>query len=276
MEIKSKDLVEQNPFLKWFHRRIKNNYNCIVAIVGDTGSGKSYTALRLAEQLDPNFNVDRVAFTGERFLELLKEDLPKGSCIIFDEAGVDFQARAFMSFLNRALSFALQTIRLKNHNIFFTLPDINFMDAQGRKLIHMIMVVKKRLRSRKVAIVKPYIISTNHRTGKVYDILPRIIVDGQLSKIDKLEIKLPSIKLRRAYERKKEPYVVKDVLGGATAQLKKMNNKERKERLNDRQKLLQSLDKAKLSGDDIFKVMGVSRQQIYKLRSEYKRITTPT
>jgi type II secretory ATPase GspE/PulE/Tfp pilus assembly ATPase PilB-like protein len=64
--------------LPWIKRRIAENRNVIAIFSGDTGSGKSYGAIRLAEVIDPTFNLDRVVFTVEDFVSLINADLPRG------------------------------------------------------------------------------------------------------------------------------------------------------------------------------------------------------
>ena len=59
-------------------------------VTGATGSGKSWFALKLASDLDPTFNVERVVYNTEAFLKLLVEGdskgkLKPGCAIVFDE-----------------------------------------------------------------------------------------------------------------------------------------------------------------------------------------------
>ena len=49
--------------------RYNKNWLCIVC--GATGSGKSYTALKIAETVDPNFNIKKVVFTAKDFMNLI-------------------------------------------------------------------------------------------------------------------------------------------------------------------------------------------------------------
>ena len=48
-----------------------NKPNGIVLISGPTGSGKTYTSLRLAQLWDKDFNEDRIVFTPQQFIDLL-------------------------------------------------------------------------------------------------------------------------------------------------------------------------------------------------------------
>ncbi|MHB1470090.1 MAG: hypothetical protein ACYCSA_00950 [Thermoplasmataceae archaeon] len=42
--------------LQYIHKRIEENRNFIAIFTGDTGSGKSYSAIRLAEMVDTTFS----------------------------------------------------------------------------------------------------------------------------------------------------------------------------------------------------------------------------
>ena len=53
-----------SSFLGYIKDLVYNkNKNFLCVVCGSTGSGKSYSSLRLAEALDPNFDVSRIAFT---------------------------------------------------------------------------------------------------------------------------------------------------------------------------------------------------------------------
>ena len=51
--------------------RIKKNQNYMLLITGGTGSGKSYSAIEIALDMDKTFNIDRVVFTAIEFMNLL-------------------------------------------------------------------------------------------------------------------------------------------------------------------------------------------------------------
>jgi len=70
-------------------RLLKLNKNFLACCVGPPGSGKSFAMMRIAEILDPEFNIDRVVFSSEQFRQLLNSGtLKPGSFIVWDEAGV--------------------------------------------------------------------------------------------------------------------------------------------------------------------------------------------
>src|SRR2546422_5375406 len=88
-------------------RTVNRNQNAIVALIGATGSGKSYSAMRLGQLVDSSFGIDRIVFTKEAFLDLVNADLPKGSVVLWDEAGLGMPAPEWQSVMNPAVSYIL-------------------------------------------------------------------------------------------------------------------------------------------------------------------------
>lgn len=116
-------------------RRLRNNQNVVCAICGETGSGKSYSALRLAELTDPLFTSARVCFTVPEFLNAL-ESAPENSAIIFDESQ-EWNARRSMSRKNVQMSEIMAMMRFRKVNVFFTAPSIQMIDVNARRLMHL-------------------------------------------------------------------------------------------------------------------------------------------
>ena len=57
----------------WFQfqveERLKSGRNIWGGVTGNLGSGKTYWAMRVAEEFDSNFSVDRVVFSSKDFIE---------------------------------------------------------------------------------------------------------------------------------------------------------------------------------------------------------------
>jgi hypothetical protein len=178
-------------FEEWVKNRLSHRRNVLGAFVGETGVGKSYMALRIAEKFDKNFSVDNVVFDYDEFLDRV-DSVKSGSFIVFDEAGVGFSHRTFMSLTNKVIGYILQSFRFKLINVLFTLPSLGYMDYVGRSLIHFYVKVEKP------------------GFGKIY----KIWVDRFEGKIGRrlvgiLETDLPSEDLCSAYEAKKEGFFEK-------------------------------------------------------------------
>ncbi len=79
--------------LPWIRNRLRKNRNLIALFIGDTGSGKSLSSIRLAELVAPEFSNDRIVFTVKDFLSLGNSDFKPGSAIVFNNAGLEINAR---------------------------------------------------------------------------------------------------------------------------------------------------------------------------------------
>lgn len=113
---------------------IQNNRNWLCVLCGSPGTGKSFTALRLAEAIDPTFNARRVVFTAQEFLEIFPYTKP-GQVIVFDE-GEEVNARRSMSEKNVQFGIILSMIRFTQVSVIFTLPNIQMIDINTRRLMH--------------------------------------------------------------------------------------------------------------------------------------------
>jgi hypothetical protein len=200
-------MVIVNEVKNRLHRR---NQNYLAIITGPTGSGKSYSALTFALAIDPNFNIDRIAFTDEEFFSLLNSGkLKKGMVVVFDEAGVAVNARDWYSFSNKAINYVMQTFRRDNLAVIFTAPTFD-LDAQIKKLFHAYIETQTINRKEKKCICKYLNMQYNPRgdkgRGKVYYKFTRV-KDGYKPKVmTKLSFRLPPEKLIKEYEAKKKDF----------------------------------------------------------------------
>lgn len=122
----------------------EKNMNRIIIIVGDPGTGKSYTALtymywfysiKYGHKIRPNeFPFDNITFDPLDFLN--RVDGQEGEVIMFDEGGVGANARRWYTKANIAMSEVIQTMRFKRHIILVTVPRLRMVDKHLRDLAH--------------------------------------------------------------------------------------------------------------------------------------------
>lgn len=151
------------------NRRVRNNQNWVGAVCGETGSGKSYTALRIGEMVDPNFGSDNIVFSVREFLETFDSRSP-GEMVVFDE-GQEWSARRAMSKKNVELTDVMTMLRFSLVNVLFTVPDIHMVDISLRRLMHGYLVVEPinratalpRLRDKSMARI--YLLKHQRRPG---------------------------------------------------------------------------------------------------------------
>ena len=135
-----------NIFLEpWILRRLdpKVEENAILLVVGQTGAGKSLSSISLAFDIAAatgrKFDLDHVVFTIQDVLRLVYHTdppLPRGSVLIFDDAGANANARDWRSQANTILAKMAQTFRYMGIMLILTVPDMSFIDVQVRKSIH--------------------------------------------------------------------------------------------------------------------------------------------
>lgn len=228
--------------VKWIAQRIQKNMNAIIVINGDTGSGKTYQALRLASDvskyLDTNFNVhDNVAFTFKDLLPKFKleQNNKPGTPFVFEEVGAfggGASARQWQSKANSLFNSFLQIDRHNNRVFIMTCPDFSMLDAASRKLCHMQMTMMKGIdRHKNVSQSKPKEIQINRTTGKVYYKYIRYNLDGMRARYKKHASGLPPPIILTEYEKEKKIFT--DNFEKET--MERLNGDEKKVKKNKKQ-----------------------------------------
>lgn len=183
--------------------RLDTNRNFLAIIAGDTGSGKSFSALKIGELIDKSFTIDNVAFTPSELIALIKSVKPK-SVIVMDEAGVSYGARDFMRRENKALGGLFQMFRFKLIALIWTLPDVAMLDVNARRLMHTYIETLGVDYRRNLSEVKWFSVKIDRWTGDVKHIYPRIATKHGYSVVKVVRFPKPSDALINAYEKKKQ------------------------------------------------------------------------
>ena len=201
----NKDDTTKNSvwLLQWIRNRIKKNRNLIALFIGDTGSGKSLSSIRLAERVDPNFNVDRIVFTVDDFLALVNSGLPPGSVIVFDDAGLGINARLWQEMSARVFGMLTQGFRYKQILTFITVPDETFIERQSRKLVHIRFEATDVQGLMKMKLLSRNTFDPEHPMAK----FPRIHRGISEIVVKMVKFQLPTDDLREKYEAKKKEYM---------------------------------------------------------------------
>ena len=118
-----------------------DNEDCVMAVDGAEGVGKSTLAFQIGKRLDPTLNLSRVVFTPEDFREAILK-AKKKQCIIFDEAFTGFSSRASLSGVNKTLVSLMMQMRQKNLTVIIVLPTFFLLDKyvalfRTRFLVHV-------------------------------------------------------------------------------------------------------------------------------------------
>lgn len=189
-----------SPFIREVRARLNANMDARTIIEGESGIGKSYTALRFGELLDPRFVNDpegavaeQVIFSAQEYLSAVTR-LPPLSVLIYDEPGQSFHHREFMSEANIILSKTMIGYRFKKFISFLCIPGLGLIDKDGKMLVSFLVNV------------------VGHGKAEVFKQIPQKFGGEPWWKciVDKYSVSLPSVKLRHAYEKKKQ--IVQDAL----------------------------------------------------------------
>jgi len=131
-----------NWLLDQIEKRLKGHLNLNMSIVGDTGAGKSYLALRLGELISKRFNtpftIEQVLFDPTQFFKIIQV-LPSRSVIMFDESSVSLDSHKWMTVQNKMLSYVTETYRFKEFVTVFCLPSLHMLDSRVRQVVHVLI-----------------------------------------------------------------------------------------------------------------------------------------
>lgn len=260
------DTTGYNLFIRYMLSRIRLNKNNLCICTGPTGSGKSYSNLRLCQDADDTFDIKKVSFGPEQFMAIINsgELKGKGAAMVYDEAGVSFNARNWHSISNKMLNYFLQTCRSNNQILFFNAPDISFLDAGARKLFHIHLETAGIDHTRKEVILKPLCLQVAQGSGKVYKKYLKVKVFkgyGGVKKVKRIRVPLPDKELLAAYEEKKKGFV--NQLNQEIYESIKQGNKKP---LTEQQQKWYDLFQLGLSTEEIAEKLGINTRSSFSLK----------
>lgn len=116
------DFIQTKVSHKVAHRRS----DMFIIIDGPVGSGKSTLSFQCAKYYDPTFDLSRVVFSVDDFLETLIRATP-GQAVVFDEA-IIVNSRSALTEFNKKIIIAMTQIRSKGLYIFFNIPSVFDLD----------------------------------------------------------------------------------------------------------------------------------------------------
>ena len=156
----------------------KHKKDVLMLLVGERGSGKSYTllyfALRCAEEISKRmggkpedyFTFKNVAVIQDETLEEQMRNLQKFNVYILDDAGVGWDSRAFASTMNRRLNHILQTCRTDNCVLLISVIDPFTIDKVPRTMVRYYAEIAEQLHDYGMNLVKVFRNKRLYREGK--------------------------------------------------------------------------------------------------------------
>lgn len=204
------------------NRLIKNNKNCIVVTTGPTGSGKSYSNMRIAElwyqkRFKESFPIENICFGILALFRRIRDKenpIRKGELLILEEAGTSVGALDFATKTAKIFSGVLQSFRSLNLCLMMNLPYFTMLTKQARELVHIQLETIKIDPTEKKSYLKPYQLQINTSTGKLYRHFPKVVIDGCRESIQFISYGLPSKALSKQYEENKQDFVLDNIDNG--------------------------------------------------------------
>lgn len=188
-----------------WNRLHQRNEHFMGVVVGREGSGKSLTAIKLANLLDSNFSADNVLFRPEELLVMLRDEkYEPGDFYVLDEAGVGFGNRTWQDRAQRLANQALQLIRDHNIGVIFTLPRLGELDSQTQGRLQAFYEIDEKVVDEYVEGRWKWIDpDRSATTGKIYKKYPRTD-DG--ARITKIRFEPPPASIIGTYQERKRAF----------------------------------------------------------------------
>ena len=105
----------------------KEDFDFVLIVEGEEGSGKSVFSQQIAKILDPKFSIEQIAFTANEFIDKITK-AKKNQCIIFDEGFTGLSSRSSLSEINNLVISLMMEMRQKNLFIIIVMPSLFMLD----------------------------------------------------------------------------------------------------------------------------------------------------
>ena len=166
---------KSHHWVRWSVHRVKRRNNSTnVRFVGDTGSGKSWSALAFCEMcaklLNRGFKESDIYFSIRDVLDEISENEPKaGTIFLIDEQQVEANAKDHASKRAKAYSLLLSTVRSKRYIIVTTLPFSDMELKSVRRFFHVeVETHGANLSTKTVRTTPRYLEYSRAKAEKVY------------------------------------------------------------------------------------------------------------
>jgi len=103
-----------------------------IAIVGDAGISKTYTAIEIASMIDKTFSVEQVVLSGKGYMQLVRT-LKPGQCIVLDEPTFHLASRTWFKDWQRIIVQTIESTRFQNNPLLIPVVNRNLIDKTVRE-----------------------------------------------------------------------------------------------------------------------------------------------
>jgi len=257
--------------IKKLHNRIESGKNALIQVVGQTGSGKSYSSISLSLGLylyregklpDVEEFMGKCTFTTKEFLYNLKDaELKKKQIYIWEEVGVSANNRNWQSQANKIMGYLTQTFRTLQHVIFITVPCSNFIDKSVRQLLHYNIETRRVNKKNKMCMARPLEIQYNNKMDKTYYHSLSFVTREGVITVDEVAIPLAPKEFIDAYEQKKSQYT-KDKIDEWIEAIESSGKTKKKALTPNQEKILELFNKGITSPTEISKKIGIPKSNV--------------
>jgi ABC-type dipeptide/oligopeptide/nickel transport system ATPase component len=210
--------AKDNSWCRWAVNRVKRKNNSTnIRFVGDTGSGKSWSGLSVAEScaklLGYRLSKDNIYFSIKDVIQKVAEEEPKPGTIFFiDEQQVGAGSKDHASKKNKAYSAFLSTVRSNRYIFITTLPFSDMEDKQLRRLFHVEVETQGINESAQTVNTRPRYLEHSRLKDKTYRKRLVIVFKDESTgftkarKLSTWDIKRPSQEIVDIYEPMKREF----------------------------------------------------------------------
>ena len=126
----------------------KRDFDYVLVVDGQEGSGKSVFAFQIGKILDTNLSLSNICFTPLEFIKTIQQAKPH-SCVIFDESFTGLSSRSSLSEMNQLIVTLMMEMRQKNLFVILVMPTCFMLDKyaimhRAKGLFHVYMMRGRR------------------------------------------------------------------------------------------------------------------------------------
>lgn len=116
------------------NRRVKNKEATNIVVVGEAGSGKSFTGIQIALTINKLFGVNQIIFNYKEYIEEI-QDGKMGMPIVFDEPSYAMGKHEWYNQINRALVKTVESQRFLVRPLIIPIINLNLLDKTIRNYL---------------------------------------------------------------------------------------------------------------------------------------------
>ncbi len=207
-----------NSWCRWTVNRVRTQNNSTnIRLIGDTGTGKSWSALSIAEimarLLNKEITEKNIYFSISDVIRRIAKDPPRpGEIFFIDEQQVDSSATDYNTLRGKAYTTFFSTIRSKRYIIISTMPFADMIIKKVRRFFHVEIETLNVDAKRQVVRTKPRLLEYHKHKDFIYRKRLTAYYKDQVTnvwrqkKITIWDIPKPSNKLINLYEQMKAEF----------------------------------------------------------------------